>query len=1199
MMPEISLAYHPPLNDDDFDRLSCRVLSRHWSIPDLTRHGRNGQRQNGVDFYGETDRGKLYAGQSKLRTAPATLTVVEVRAEIEDAKTFRPTLAHFAIVTSARRDAHLQLLEREINREHRKARLFSVKIFFWDDILDLLQEYPDLRDAIYGGVSSSQVGEIKAFLGNSIRQRDAGLCDGQFHAEIDEAVQSIRKCDWRLARTLLTRMRERQWHTYGAIEKFRVLANLGHTYEHEGHYAAAANYFLQAAAELPDDERAIVRTICAHSYLGNRNLAHRLASELKAAHPENSDGYSLWIRTSSENVPFAELEESVPVHLRQEANIAFELSCRALSEHRFDEAEQYARAGFAKEPDDPLVLAQLGVTLIVREVRQNFVDAQFIATEKSSDNLTEAIAKITDAINSPKYEANFSAKVDLHLKRAIAHDLLGDHTQRQADIVQAHSLEPHNVEASVKYAVLLDEQGKSNDAIQLLEEIVSGTPAEGPSLLLAQLLAVRNAPTDREKALGIVEQVVGRISATSDHYGQIIEFFVRLSITTGMPKRSEEFLNRAGKSRVSNSLFHVLIGRIRFAANNREAAKACAMAALEAVDSRTSRFDRLQLGWLLHSLQEYQQVVDTLRDVVKPNVLNDDTIRLLESAQKSDEHEFILQFCDGLRSAGIFDRQCIDLELGVLHQLQCLSSAIQIIVDLISKVGDDNFRRELIVRRSIIGIEVDNPQLIETDPSQLPSVETADPALGRMTVVLIHRGAQAQKGVEYAYELVRRHFNAPEARMAVVASFGFATGEARIDLPTYVWAQPGTAVGFQENGSNKIEWRIIEDSPSPKAEFGELSPDHALVHELIGKRVGDEFFLRKNSVQDRLATVCEIVPKYVYRLRECLDSWEERYPNQFFVQQIHVKQTPDGQPDLSPIFNSVDQRIRQTQTVDSLYRDNPISLFAVAEAHGESVISTMMHLASQQGLGIKCCQFSESDLQILQKLPLTQRIVLDPSALATLFLSDMFDKLILPNGLWMITEATHREISRWRGKLREHKAEGGFITKVDGRHVVVPHDAFDHTRIIERFERFEAVIEDRMMIERGDDILRCGNALRQQLVSWFGPECAQSVATAMRPGHLLWTDDLVVAIVASESINCSRVWTQGVAGWLAESGQIKSDIYDELSLRLIESSYSYTLISSSVVLLAAKKSNWNGRNSRSAHGSVLAFNELCCVLAEG
>jgi hypothetical protein len=43
-------------------------------------------------------------------------------------------------------------------------------------------------------------------------------------------------------------------------------------------------------------------------------------------------------------------------------------------------------------------------------------------------------------------------------------------------------------------------------------------------------------------------------------------------------------------------------------------------------------------------------------------------------------------------------------------------------------------------------------------------------------------------------------------------------------------------------------------------------------------------------------------------MRECLGSWEERYPDQFFVQQIQVKQNTEGEPDFSPIFNSVDQR---------------------------------------------------------------------------------------------------------------------------------------------------------------------------------------------------------------------------------------------------------------------------------------------------
>ena len=814
---------------------------------------------------------------------------------------------------------------------------------------------------------------------------------------------------------------------------------------------------------------------------------------------------------------------------------------------------------------------------MVREVSQNLVDARFVPAAKTREHLMEAIDVITRSIDSPKNEANISVLVDLLLKRAIAHDLLNDQVQRQADIIQAYRLEPHDADACVKYAVLLDEQKNTNEAIRILEGASPDDPAKLSLLLLAQLLAVRNASNDRERALDIVDQEVGEISARPEQFSHIVEFYVRLSISIGKSQRAETFLSNV-TSKISSTLYHVLVGRIRFGANNRSAAKASALAAKATLDSGSSRFDRLQLGWLFHSLQEHQQVVDTLREIVKPNVVTDDAIRLLQAAQESDEVEFALQFCAGLRSAGVFDRQCVDLEIGLLFEAQCLQTATAITNELIAAVRDDEFRRELIVRRSILGIETDHQSLIETDPLQLPAVETVNAALGRMTAMLIHRTHPLQ-AIEYAYELVRRHFNHPDVRKAMIAAFGFGSGaESRVDLPTYETVQPGTAVGYQETGSENTEWRIIEDSPNPKTEFNELSPDHELAQELMGKRVEDEFYLRKHSVQDRVTTIREIIPKYVYRLRECLDSWEERFPKQFFVQQIQVKQSPDGQPDLSPIFNSVDRRIQQTQTIDSLYRENPVSLYTVADAQGASIVSVITHIADQQDLEIKCCLLSDSDVETLQKLPLAQRIVLDPSFLATLFLTDTFDKIIVPNGLWTITEATHREISRWRQLYRESNKDGGFVTKIDGRHVLLPNDAWDHSRIIERFERFEAIVEDRISIEPGDEILQCGKTLRQQLVGFFGLACAQSIATAMRPGYLLWTDDLVAGVISADSAKCHRVWTQGVVGWLVETGQIKSEIYDELSLRFVEANYAYTLISPSIVILAAKKSNWNAND---------------------
>lgn len=135
----------PPSNWQDFESLCTDLWARVWADPDTQRNGRQGQRQQGVDIYGRPGQRTEWAGvQCKVKGLGASLTRDELLAEVDKAKGFRPALAAFIVATTVRRDARLQEVARLITEDHLARGLFSVQVFFWDDILTLLSNYPDL-----------------------------------------------------------------------------------------------------------------------------------------------------------------------------------------------------------------------------------------------------------------------------------------------------------------------------------------------------------------------------------------------------------------------------------------------------------------------------------------------------------------------------------------------------------------------------------------------------------------------------------------------------------------------------------------------------------------------------------------------------------------------------------------------------------------------------------------------------------------------------------------------------------------------------------------------------------------------------------------------------------------------------------------------------------------------------------------------
>ena len=123
----VHLDLAPPKTWEQFEELCADTFAALWSAPGLVRHGRSGQRQNGVDIISRP--GGRWTGLQCTKKAVwpvKTLTKAEINKEIAEALTFTPKLEAFWILTTVPDDIHLQERVREINEKHEKAKLFTV-----------------------------------------------------------------------------------------------------------------------------------------------------------------------------------------------------------------------------------------------------------------------------------------------------------------------------------------------------------------------------------------------------------------------------------------------------------------------------------------------------------------------------------------------------------------------------------------------------------------------------------------------------------------------------------------------------------------------------------------------------------------------------------------------------------------------------------------------------------------------------------------------------------------------------------------------------------------------------------------------------------------------------------------------------------------------------------------------------------------
>lgn len=127
----------------EFEALVADVMKEEWSDPYVTRNGRQGQRQDGVDIYGNPqhlDNGRC--GVQCKNTSSADIKLV--KSEVEKAKDFSPPLDEFIFACTAPSDARLQEEVRSLADDLQDSNSFSLRIMFWDDISLALSNHRNL-----------------------------------------------------------------------------------------------------------------------------------------------------------------------------------------------------------------------------------------------------------------------------------------------------------------------------------------------------------------------------------------------------------------------------------------------------------------------------------------------------------------------------------------------------------------------------------------------------------------------------------------------------------------------------------------------------------------------------------------------------------------------------------------------------------------------------------------------------------------------------------------------------------------------------------------------------------------------------------------------------------------------------------------------------------------------------------------------
>src|SRR6266436_902740 len=265
---------NPPDSEVTFEKLCLALLKRHWSRPGLERFAKKGEEQFGVDIFDTLGETPMYAAQCKLKEQGKSLQPGEIKDEVEKAKTFPSKLDHYAILTTGKISGGAQLAIQTINQEHRATGLFTVELFTWEKITELIRQYPEVEQQFYGGLRSEEVATVNAKLDyiTTLTESVSSIsATNEIDALIDEARTHITPSDAQIAILLLNRIQRTRGGELSDWHRFRIFTNLGAASLMLGKGEAAARHFLDAAPLQPNDELALTNEVLAYHLLLQEN----------------------------------------------------------------------------------------------------------------------------------------------------------------------------------------------------------------------------------------------------------------------------------------------------------------------------------------------------------------------------------------------------------------------------------------------------------------------------------------------------------------------------------------------------------------------------------------------------------------------------------------------------------------------------------------------------------------------------------------------------------------------------------------------------------------------------------------------------------------------------------------------------------------------------------------------------------------
>lgn len=972
------------------------------------------------------------------------------------------------------------------------------------------------------------------------------------------------------ALSLLEKQRSTMWATATPETKARLLCAMGGAKHGLGDDAGAAKLFFEARQHDPGDEKVLCNVAVAYMLTGDRENAVASAQRVLDRNPTNSRAYSVLLQASSK--PIASVVEELPVHFQDDCEVAMAIGFVARNQGDSETAKTWLRKALEEDKDStPDIMGMLGETLIT-EIAGNPQSAARIGqlTEEVRETLEEALSLLLKACDTFGDDPALHIRVTWLLNAAIACRLLGRQDDAAQMVERARRVDPQHPAVLYQCAVSAQSGGDLDAAVEFATSIETSDEIPHAKLFLANLLAQAGR---NEEAIQEITEFIDT-APDSELANAARQTLVEIYIEDDQLTKASELIGEAITSDPSNVNSLVVAAQLYRRMDNHEDAQAALDKAYRVVVHDTPSHHLEILGNELGVAERWPEAADVFAKLVNTSVDSPLTRKYIHACFQASKLDEALSVCRQLRSAHGPLEFVTEVEIGILEETGDLAGARSVCEEYVATFPNDARTR---IRLAVVYLRQHDQEALDAFLDDLPDWRPLPVECGRQMAHLLVNRKRCSEAVELLYEMRRVH-SVGKVHLQYLQTFLFQGDErqGRYDADEVAL---DVAVGVKDS-SGTIEWFIIEDREDPDVSKGELTADHRLAEELIGKKQGDTFVLKESMMGSEQGTVEGIKSKYVHAFHESSRILEVRFPDQAMgFCSFTLAEGEEGVRDLlRKLESQQDERQKASLTTDEVYLKNSLPIGAVALCLGTNILQAWSHLTSNPDSKLICSTGSSAERETAQEILKNDEatLVIDPVSLLTIYALGIADEVIESVGrlgivqatIDLLTETLHKRMSINRTGFTAFKKGGNQCVGREVSKEEVESGLLSVGHLIE-------------WIEKNCDVFPWSPALatkredRNELAEITGEESLQTVLAAIEPDRFLFSDDLRLRQLAKAEFDVDGISTQSLLMHAVATNVIDAERYNKAVIQIANAGFIYTSIGAEVLLEAARQAGWS------------------------